>query len=687
MKFHIDSPFLIILLFFISFFISLYTYRKHFSNPKFSRNILYSLFFLRFIAFFLVFFLLLNPVVQLIDKEYKKPKILFFQDNSSSLLAGKDSSFYKQEYPKIIDNFLSDISNKYEISLFSFGEKVRDSLFYNYSDKSTNISDVFNFVENNFYKENISHVIVASDGSFNIGYNPEYIDFNFMFPINTILLGDKEERSDIKIIDIDHKKNINLGADFSFDLSLSYNNIKNNNIIVDVYNNKELVRTDNIKLPLDDNFYKINLNFNAENSGINNYTFDIKSQNNEENLSNNVYSTFVNVIEKRKKILLIYELLHPDINAIAQSCYDNSYVEIDIVYLDDFDKDVLSFYDLILFYQVTSSLDLSNNINKPCLHFMGSSFIDFKHVFFKGLLKEEILNNNNLNYSNKGDVFLDLNRDFKSYKLDNVIVNYLDLLPPLFSSKNSFVLNDNFNVLFKEKSNDNPLLFFVDKNQNQSGFVLGEGFWRWRQYLYNQTKTHDIFNFFINDIFQFLVFSSTESDIKLNFKSNYYENENILVKAQVYNDLLQLNNDNSLKLTIKGKSGDFVYSFSKISDYYNLDLGKFLPGYYDYIVSLQEEDDTLYTKGGFVVHPFVLEDFNTKANHDLLKFISRENNGVFVEIDNLYSLKDSINSFISPNIEVINKKNVGLIHFKLIFFVILLSLLIEWFLRRYNSLK
>jgi len=634
-----------------------------------------------------VFFLLLNPVVELIDKEYKKPKILFFQDNSSSLLAGKDSIFYKKEYPKIIDDFLSDISNKYEISLFSFGEKVRDSLFYNYSDKSTNISDVFNFVENNFYKENISHVIVASDGIFNIGYNPEYIDFNFLFPINTILLGDKEEISDIKIIDVNHKKNINLGAYFSFDLSLSYNNIKNNNIIIDVYNNNELIRTDNIKLPLDESFYKTTLNFNSNNSGINNYTFDVKSQNIEDNLSNNVYSTFINVIEKRKKILLIYELLHPDIHSITQSCYDNAYVEIDVVYIDDFDKDVLNSYDLILFYQVNESLDLSYNINKPCLYFMGSSFIDFNHIFFKGLLKEEIMNTDNLNYSTKGDVFLDFNKDFKSYKIDNIFIDYLDFLPPLFSSKNYFVLNANFNVLLQEKSNNSPLLFFIDKNQNQSGFVLGEGFWRWRQYLYNKTNTHDIFNFFINDIFQFLVFSNSESDIKLNFKSNYYENENILVKAQVYNDLLQLNNDNNLKLSIKSQSDNFVYSFSKISDYYNLDLGKFLPGYYDYIVSLHEEDDTLYTTGGFVVHPFILEDVNTKANYDLLKFISRENNGFFVEVDNLSLLKDSINSFIPPNTEIINKKNVGLIHFKLIFFVILLSLLIEWFLRRYNNLK
>ncbi len=687
MKFHIDSPFLIILLFSISLLISLYTYRKYFSNPKFSRKILYFLFSLRLVALFLVLFLLLNPVVELIEKEYKKPKILFFQDNSASLLSGKDSVFHKQEYPKMIDDFISDISNKYDIKLFSFGEKVRDSLFYDYSDKSTNISDIFNFVDNNFHKDNISHIIVASDGIFNIGYNPEYIDFNFLFPINTILLGDKKEYSDIKILDIEHKKNINLGADFSFDLSLSYDNIKNNNIIIDVYNNKELVRTDNVKLPLDENFYKITLNFNANNSGINNYTFDVKSKNIEDNLSNNIYSTFINVIEKRKKILLIYELLHPDINSITQACYDNAYVEIDVVYVNDLDKNILNLYDLILFYQVNSSLDLSYNINKPCLYFMGSSFIDFKHMFFKGLLKEEIINTNNLKHSNKGDVSFDLNKDFKSYKLDNVLVNYLDLLPPLFASKNYFGLNSNFNILFQEKSNNNPLLFFVDKNQNQSGFVLGEGFWRWRQYLYNQTNTHDIFNFFINDIFQFLVFSNNKSDIKLNFKSNYYENENILVKAQVYNDLLQLNNYNNLKLLIKGHSDSFVYSFSRISDYYNLDLGKFAPGYYDYIVSLHEEDDTLYNIGGFVVHPFILEDVNTKANHDLLKLISIENNGFFVEIDNLSSLKDSINSFIPPSTEIINKKNVGLIHFKLIFFVILLCLLIEWVLRRFNSLK
>ena len=138
MKLHVDSPFLIIIFILLSFVFSFFTYRKHFNNNKFSKNLIYILFILRFFSFFMICFLFLEPSINLIEKKYKKPKILFFQDNSSSITANQDSIFYKKRYPDIINSFLNNISEKYQIESFSFGEKIEKGLNYTFSENQVN---------------------------------------------------------------------------------------------------------------------------------------------------------------------------------------------------------------------------------------------------------------------------------------------------------------------------------------------------------------------------------------------------------------------------------------------------------------------------------------------------------------------------------------------------------------------
>ena len=205
--------------------------------------------------------------------------------------------------------------------------------------------------------------------------------------------------------------------------------------------------------------------------------------------------------------------------------------------------------------------------------------------------------------------------------------------------------------------------------------------------MYRETQSHEMFNVLINDILQFSVFSNNNSNFKIDFKSNYYENEDIIIKAQVYNDLFQIDNKEDLKLTIKGADQDFSYFLSKVSDYYKLNLGRFLPGKYSYTISLRKKGDIIYRNGNFTVHPFGLENIDLKANHEFLNYLSKKNNGFSYSLNNIDSLKWQINNFIPPSIEILDKKNLDLIHFKLIFFVILVSLLLEWALRRFNSLK
>src|ERR1035438_965870 len=81
----------------------LYRKEKRFSEtPKWVRRILPVL---RFVTVTLLAFFLLDPLLKNITRTVEKPIIIFAQDNSESIVTGKDSTFYKTEYLKNISGF------------------------------------------------------------------------------------------------------------------------------------------------------------------------------------------------------------------------------------------------------------------------------------------------------------------------------------------------------------------------------------------------------------------------------------------------------------------------------------------------------------------------------------------------------------------------------------------------------
>src|SRR3972149_7033140 len=66
--------------------------------------------FFRFTVIGLLAFLLLNPLLKLIFRQVEKPIVVIAQDNSESLIIGKDSSYYKNEYKETLNNLISDLS-------------------------------------------------------------------------------------------------------------------------------------------------------------------------------------------------------------------------------------------------------------------------------------------------------------------------------------------------------------------------------------------------------------------------------------------------------------------------------------------------------------------------------------------------------------------------------------------------
>jgi len=153
----------------------------------------------------------------------------------------------------------------------------------------------------------------------------------------------------------------------------------------------------------------------------------------------------------------------------------------------------------------------------------------------------------------------------------------------------------------------------------------------------------------------------------------------------LYNSAYELINEPDVDITItneEGKSFDFL--FSKTKKAYTLNAGSFTKGSYQFQAKTSLNNRTYKQYGQFNVAPLQLEQLQTRANHQLLYQIAKNNSGELFYPDQFKSLKDSIRQQenIRP-ISHIEYTTESFINLKWIFFLLLMFVSAEWFLRKW----
>ena len=147
---------------------------------------------LRCLSVFIIALLLLSPFVKTIKEDTKRPLIIIASDKSESIAEGEKKENL-DTYKQAIDNLENDLNSKFDVKYLTFGSNVHDIKKDSFLDKSTNLSQLFKSVSDNYGDQNLGALIVGSDGIFNEGSNPLYTTYNIhasdLVQMRKILLG------------------------------------------------------------------------------------------------------------------------------------------------------------------------------------------------------------------------------------------------------------------------------------------------------------------------------------------------------------------------------------------------------------------------------------------------------------------------------------------------------------------
>ena len=642
----------------------------------------------RFSAVTILSFLLLSPLLKTVNREVEKPIIIVAQDNSESLVAGKDSLFYKKEYKQNLQKLIDELNDKYEVRLYSFAEKIKeltvaDSLTFN--EKQTDISAMFNEIETRYSNRNIGAMILASDGLYNKGANPVYSSDKIKVPVYTIALGDTTIKKDVILVKIEHNRLAYLGNKFPMEIIVNAKQLNGKATTLSVTKGGALLFTQTINFNSDAFTTTIPVLLEAKETGLQRYTIKLSTLPEEVNAINNISTVFIDVLDTRQKVLILASAPHPDIAAIKESIEGNQNYEVESFTTDNFDKP-LKKYNLLILHQVPNStnsakkiIDEINLSGLPVWVFSGASTI----------LKKDLSILSSSQKTNECEAVLEEN--FPLFTISDELRKAIKYFPALVCPYGTYPAGKSSNVLFYQRigivDTKNPLLVFNTEGENKTAIFSGEGIWKWRLQDFASNGNHNLFDELISKTVQYLSVKVDRSYFKIISKNNFFENEAIELEAEVYNESYELINEPEINLTIiNSENKKFLYTFSKTATAYRLNAGMMPMGEYKFEAKVKVGAKIYTQQGSFSVSPLQVELTNTIADHQLLYSLSDKHDGEMIYPDALKVIAEKLNSRTDiKSVSYSQKKLSDLINLKWIFFLLLALLSFEWFIRKRNG--
>ncbi|MBL7888362.1 MAG: hypothetical protein JNL24_02355 [Bacteroidia bacterium] len=642
----------------------------------------------RFIVVSLLCFLLLSPLLRSVVREVEKPIIIIAQDNSESLISGKDSVYYRGEYKQKMNALAEELSDKYEVKIYSFADGIKERSSFdslNFNEKQTNISALFEEIETRYSNRNVGAVVLATDGIYNQGTSPLYATGQLKQNIYTIGLGDTTIKKDLILSKVEHNRMAYLGNQFPLEVIINAKRLKGKNSVLTVSKDGQVLFTRAVSIGQDVFDQTVPVLLEAKQVGLQRYRIALSSVDGEMTLLNNTKDIFIDVLDARQKVLILADAPHPDLAAIKQSIENNQNYEVESFLSDEFNG-TLKKYDLVILHQIISS---KTGTSKLLTELENSAIPVWVFSGANTILKKDISVAGTTSKINEVEPLVDVN--FPLFTLSDELKQAVKDFPAVASPYSNTSSDISGNALFYQRigivDTKNPLMSFYNRGDTKLAIFSGEGIWRWRLQDYASHGNHNVFDELITKTVQYLSLKVDKSFFRVIAKNNFFENESIELEAEVYNDSYELINDGEVEIVIaNAENKKYPFVFSKTNIAYRLNAGSLPVGEYKYDAKTKVGAKVYTQKGSFSVSSLQVEYVNTVADHQLLYNLAKQHNGDLIYPKDINSLAEKLNA--REDIKAVSyseKKLTDLINLKWLFVLLLIFLSAEWFIRKRNG--
>ena len=678
--------FVLVISFSLAILYPYFLYSRETKLKKRSKNLLAAI---RGIVVFIISFFLLSPLLNKHGLSYEKPIILFAQDNSKSIILNANKSYYENEYLEESKKLINELSSKYDVKTFSIAENL-ETYNVDYKGNKSNLSLIIDEAINTYKNRNLAAVVLASDGISNAGRElGDYVQM-MRTPVYTVLMGDSIPQKDIRIQSIVHNEIVYKKNDFIVDIRIqAYDLLKQTAKISIIREGKTLFSTQK-KIDSKNESISVKAQLNADVGGFQKYILKIEPIAGEKNTINNISNFYVEVIENKQKIALIAASPHPDLAAIKQSIEKNENYQTELLFADQINTNKLKEFQLLILHQIPTSFASSNDVfkyiqsnNTPVWMIVGNqTYIDLFNKLNFGVRVGGYKNNPN-------EVFPNISNEFQGFVLDERWNEFINELPPLQTPYGNYSLDNASQKLFTQKIgsvNTEQALLVFNNSGARKAILMGEGIWRWKLTENKLRGNSALIDDLCSKIIQYLSAKDDKRKFKVYLQNkNPEESEDIIFRAELYNDSYEAINTPEVSLNIRNQANKiYPFNFNRTDKQYELNIGSLPEGNYSYDASTTLSQTKYTANGRFNVIKINLEDLNTVANFDNLRNLSELTGARAFKATELEKLKvELLNNENFKTISYEENKTDELINLKWIFILLLSLLSFEWLLRKY----
>ncbi len=636
----------------------------------------------------MISFFLFSPLLRQSNNIVSKPIVIVAQDNSSSIVACKDSLFYKLQYPHLLNQLISALEKDFEVHTYSFGQQVRPGISYSFDDKQTDIAELMSDLNERYVNRNVGAVIMASDGIYNYGVHPFYAVQHVPYSYYSIALGDTLAKRDALIVRTNHNRIAYLGNTFPVEVAIKGLLCNGLNSRFQVLHKGITLYSENIRFEGNEFDKLVQFELNASEPGLHRYTLTLQPVNDENTNSNNVKDIFIEVLEGKQNVLILHSSPHPDISALHQAIASHENYEVTVSDASQFQGN-LSAYNLVILHQMPSHRNSYRDLIKqlgdrdiPMLFILGSTTaIEAFNTLQIGLSITGITGQPN-------ESLPVLNKSFKLFTLSQELSDLIKTFPPLYCPAGSYKTSGPATVLFYQQIGsqitDMPLIITTEMSGKKKGAIAGEGIWRWRMANFARNGNHRAFDMLVGKLVQYLSLREEKSRFRVSVENIWRETDAIEFTAEFYNTSFEPVKDHEIELTLTDEAGkSFQYAFSPTGNSYFLNTGLLSPGNYTYTARTVFQQEAFNAKGAFTVLPLQAEMASTIADHHLLFGLAQRYGGQMVlpaemmKLAAMLASRDDIKPLIQREMKYRELIDVGWL---LLALLALLSA--EWVLRR-----
>jgi hypothetical protein len=633
----------------------------------------------------LIAFLLIGPVLKLTSNIFEKPTLVFLVDNSTSLRGHVDSLKLKNDLGETAKSLHEQ---GYDVIFKDLSGKEIESV--KFDSKSSDLNGAMRNVVSDYEGKNLAGIVLMSDGIYNSGASPLYTPWRV--PVTTIGLGDTTEHADLILKNVSYNKIAYQGNQFPIRAEVAIQNMPNEEMAVSIFKNGSLLsqqkkNTDKKSL------LQFDFLADAKDKGIQRWDVLVEPAPHESNLKNNRASIFVDVVEGRKKILVIAPSPHPDIKTLRTVIEKNPNYEfiLHIPGITKIDPAVTQpgATELVIFHQAfdqemkTSALFSQFSKGKSSLLLIIGNKTNLRLLQANGIP---------LNFPTPGqkdDATPVINPGFRDFDFSENSNAIFSRYPPIQVPFGKFSFPPSAQVLLNQRigsvATDRPMLLSWEDNGHKIAAFIGDGLWKWRLDEFATSEKTEIFDETFSKLIQYL--STVEDKRKFRFfpvQNEFSNSTPAIFEGQVYNDLYEKIYGNKIDLKVtdeKGKILNYNYTISPGGERYR--IGGLTEGAYRFTATTEINSKRETVSGQFLVTEQNIEHLNVVADFGLLKKLSQSSGAKFYRQMDwnllLYDFKKTEPQRLIHSEESFNP----LIQLKWFFFLMLLLVSTEWFSRKY----